>query len=369
MRHEQENIESRLRNLEEAQGQQGTDTLSLQERLLHLEELYTPETVFRNERIELITGTSNPELARAVGEILQKKVDDRAVTIFADRTPNVRVNPNMRGRDVYVIQPSSPPDINRAQVEQLLLIDAAYRGSANKITLVEPFDGFSRSDRKDRSRIPIAAALMLKLKKAAGATSVIGIDPHFPQIQGFYDGPYDTLYGSYALLPTLQTSIDKPLVIAAPDTGAAKHAEKLARLYPYSEGTAIVYKTRTAANLSDAVGLMGDVAGRTVVLADDMIDTAGSMVNAARLAIDNGASEVYAMATHGLFSEVPETNILPLERISNSPIKGVFITDTIAHREAVLNHPLIHVVSIAPLLAEAIRRTQTGQSLSELILS
>ncbi len=326
------------------------------------------ERVFNGSGIQVVTGTSNPDLARLIGQELDQAVDDKAVTVFVDRSPKVRFNNNVRNQDVFIVQPTSPPDINQAAMELLLMIDAAKRASAGSITAVIPYDGFGRSDKKDESRVPIGAALMAILVKAAGANRILGMDPHAGQSQGFFDGPMDILYGNSVLLPAVERAIHGDYVAVAADAGAGKMAQRITHISERATAVGGIYKTRPKANQSKVTGFMGDVRGRTSLIIDELIDTFGSIDNAARKLKEEGARDIFVMATHALFSEDPAQGVFPLELLTASPIEQVFITDTVAHRQEVVNHPKITVVSAAPLLAEGIRRIHSSGSLSELIL-
>ncbi len=373
--HRKADVLSRLARLEQAVGQNGSppfpDDTTILDRLRRLEEKIgkpKDECVLKTDEIEIVTGTSNPQLARDIGTYLGKHPDDQAVTVFANGEPNIKISRNLRNKHVFIVQTVAPPDINRSMMELLMLIDTAQRSSADEITAVIPDYGFGRSDRKDQSRVPIAAALVANLIKTAGARRILTLDLHSPQTQGFFDGPLDNLFGSAVLLPQVQKDLPFPVVLTAPDAGAAKHAEKLSELYPLAEGTAIINKKRPKPNVSIAKGILGDVQGKTILFADNRIDTLGSLHNAAEMAMANGAVATYAMATHGYFSNVPATNTYPLELLDRSPLQRIWITDTVNHRPEVQNHPKIQIVSSAPLLAEAIKRIHTGGSLSELIL-
>lgn len=243
------------------------------------------------------------------------------------------------------------------------MIDAARKSSASEITVVLPYFGYSRQDRKDRSRVPISSALMASLLEYAGADRIVTIDIHSDQQQGFSRGPWDTLYASYTLLPLLSRKFGgKNLIVASPDKGgvliAAAYANRLG-----AEGIAIVYKERdvTKSNIDNSrvLGMVGEVEGKDVLLVDDMIDTAGTLCNAADKLKEAGARTITAAATHGIFSDPA------LERITKCAIDKIYITDTVNLRKEALAHPKIEVISVAPLLAEAIERIHTGDSLSE----
>lgn len=310
----------------------------------------------------LLTGSANQKLAEDIGKILKMPVYN-PVNRFADNEANVQIPLNVRKREVFIIQSTCPPNVDSSYMELFLMIDAARKASASEITVILPYYGYSRQDRKDRSRVPISSALMANLLEHVGADKIVTIDIHSDQQQGFSRGPWDTLYASYTLLPLLKNKLDvSKLIIASPDKGgvliAAAYANRLG-----AEGIAIVYKerdiTKPNSDNTRVLGMVGEVAGKDVLLVDDMIDTAGTLCNAAEKLKEAGAKKITAAATHGIFSDPA------LKRISECPIDKVYITDTVALRKEVLEHPKIEVISVAPLLAEAIERIYTGDSLSE----
>ncbi len=306
----------------------------------------------------LIHGRSNPKLANEISRILGVKSHE-SVSVFADGEVGVQVPVSLRRKDVFIIQPTAPPANDRI-MELLLMIDAARRASANEITAIIPYFGYARQDRKDSPRKPISASLIANLIQEAGADRIATIDIHSDQQQGFIRGPWDNLYASYAFLPILKSKKINNLVIASPDKGGVARATAFARRLK-ADGVAIVYKERdvNVKNESKALDLIGDVKDKNVILVDDIIDTAGSMINAANLLKSRGVLSVMICATHGLFSGNA------LEKISNSDVKEILITNTVLQRKEVLKHPKIKVVSIAPLLAKAIIKLRTGKSLSE----
>lgn len=320
-----------------------------------------PEAVLKTESFEIITGRSNPELARSVGEILELGVDE-PVTLFADGESRIQISPNLRRRDVYIIQPTSPP-VNDSVMELLFMISAAIRASAQEVTAVVPYFGYARQDRKDRPRVTISGADVASMIKEAGAKRILTFDLHAEQMEGAAKIPWDNIYGSKVLLPAIQEETDKRnMVVVSPDVGGTKRAEKFSNLLGKTGGDiAIVHKRRQEAGMSEALAVVGDVDGKDALLVDDIIDTAGTMTNAARLLKNNGARSIRIAATHGLFTPPA------LDRIEDSPIDQVFVTDTIRLSDEVRSHPKIVVVTIAHLLAEAIRRMHTGEPVSELI--
>ncbi len=311
-----------------------------------------------SNHITLLTGSSNPKLAISVAKILKKEVLS-PIDKFADGEIRVAIPKNLRRNDVFIIQPTSP-NVNDSIMELLLMIDASRRASANEITAVIPYFSYSRQDRKDRPRVPVSSSMLVNIIRAAGANRIVTIDIHSEQQQGFFLGPWDNLYASYVLVPALRTRKLKNLVIASPDKGGMTKATAYARFLK-AESIAIVYKERdlSLANKSEALTMIGYVKGKNVLIVDDMIDTAGTLVNAAKLLFERGAKSVRAVATHGIFSEPA------LERIKDSGIEEIIVTDTILEKEEAIKNPRIKIVSVAPLLAEAIRRIQSGESINE----
>lgn len=313
------------------------------------------------DEIVLLSGRSNSKLAQKIAAILKKQVD-LPITIFSDGEVRVRIAPNLRRRHVFIIQSTSTP-VNDHIMELIFMIDAAKRASAKEIISVVPYFGYARQDRKEMSRVPISASAVANLIQYSGTDRIVTVDIHSEQQEGFVKCPWDNVYGSYSLLPAIKAKKIPNLLIASPDKGGVARATGYARLLG-AKGIAIVYKDRdiTLNNKSEALEIVGDVEGKNVLLVDDMIDTAGTLVNAANFLKKKGAKSVRAAATHGLFTGEA------LNRIKNSDIEEVIVTDTISHREDVLNDPKITVVSVAKLLAETIRRIQTGDSISHLIL-
>ncbi len=311
-----------------------------------------------NNGFVLLTGTANLKLAQSVAKILGKNIDE-TVSVFADGEKRIVIPENLRKRDVFIIQPTCAP-VDSSIMELLLIIDAAKRSSASEVSAIIPYFGYSRQDRKDRSRVPISAALIAGLIEYSGADRILTIDIHAEQEPGFVEIPWDNLYGSYSLLPELKKHFKSDnLVVASPDKGGVPKATFYADLLE-AEGIAIVFKERDLSknNVSEALDMIGDVKGKDVLLVDDMIDTAGTICNAARLIMSKGAKSVSAAATHGLFSDPAP------ERLEQSPLEKIFITDTVPIRQKMLNMPKVKVVSVAKLLAEAINYIYNGDSIS-----
>ncbi len=315
-----------------------------------------------NNGFVLLTGTANLKLAQDIAQILGKPADE-TVTVFADGEKRIIIPENLRRREVFIIQPTCPP-VNDSIMELLLMIDAAKRSSASEITAVIPYFGYSRQDRKDRSRVPISAALMAGLIEYAGADRILTIDIHSEQEPGFVKIPWDNLYASYSLLPILKKHFGMGnLVVASPDKAGVLKATFYAELLD-ANGLAIVYKERdvTKKNESKALDIIGDVKDKDVLLVDDMIDTAGTICEAARLIKEKGAKSISAAATHGLFSDPA------LQKIEDSPIEKIFITDSVPIRGEMLKSSKLEVISVAKLLAEAINCIYNGDSISEKLI-
>jgi ribose-phosphate pyrophosphokinase len=306
----------------------------------------------------LLTGTANPELAHAVGKHLGMEVTN-PITTFSDGEIRVRIKSNLRRRTVFIIQPTSSP-VNDHIMQLILMADAARRASATEIVAVIPYYGYSRQDRKEMSRVPISSSVVANLFVTSGVDRILTIDIHSEQQEGFTYEPWDNLFGSYSLIPEIQKRKLTNLVIAAPDKGGMLQATAYAKLLGAKE-IALVYKQRdiNLNNVSNTLAMIGEIEGKNVLIVDDMIDTAGTIVNAANHMKEKGAKSVRVAATHGLFSGDA------LQRIANSAIEEMMITDTVALRDEVKENPKITAVSVAPLLAEAIRRIKSGESISK----
>lgn len=310
----------------------------------------------------LLTGTSNIKLAQDIAKILGKNADE-TVTTFADGEKRIIIPENLRKRDVFIIQPTCPP-VNDSLMELFLIIDAAKRSSAREVSAIIPYFGYARQDRKDRPRVPISASLIARLIEFAGADRILTLDIHSEQEPGFVEIPWDNLYGSYSLLSELKKHLNPSnLVVVSPDKGGVPKASFYAELLD-AEGFAIVFKERDVNKLNEtkALDLMGEVEGKDVLVVDDMIDTAGTICEAANLLKSKGAKTISVVATHGLFSGPA------LKRINESAIDKIFITDTVPLKEELKKNPKVIVVSIASLLAEAIKCIYTGESMSEKLI-
>lgn len=306
--------------------------------------------------LKLLTGTANVPLAKEVSDYLGVSLSDMLVTKFSDGEVRVQINESMRGGDVFVIQSLSYP-ANQHIMELLLIIDALKRASAGRITAVIPYFAYARQDRKDRPRVPISARLLADIITVAGANRVVTIDLHSPQIQGFFDIPVDNLYA----LPVIYEHINKHLdlrdpIVVSPDAGGVERARQLAN--KLGCGIAIIYKRRPEPNKAEVFDVVGEVEGKEAIIVDDIIDTGGTVVAASNLLLNKGAKRVIVCATHGVLSGPA------VDRLVDSPIEKVIITNTIPVGEK--NFPKLEVISVAPLLAETIKRIHEEDSVSSL---
>ncbi len=307
----------------------------------------------------LIAGTSNTNLAEKIAQYLGIKLAPAKVKRFSDGEVMVEIDENVRSKDVFVIQSTCPP-VNDNLMELLIIIDALKRASARTIAAVIPYYGYARQDRKVAPRAPISAKLVADLITVAGAHRVLTVDLHAGQIQGFFNIPVDNLYASPTLFEHLKMLQEENLVIVSPDAGGVERARAYAKRLNAS--LAIIDKRRDKPNQSEVMHIIGNVEDKVAILVDDIIDTAGTLCNSAEALKINGAKKIYACATHAVFSGPA------IERIVNSPIDTVIVTDTIPLTESAKNSGKITVVSISGLIGEAIRRITSGGSLSALFL-
>lgn len=305
--------------------------------------------------LKLLVGNANRALAEEIARNLGVDLCRVSVGRFADGEISVRIEENVRGNDVFIVQPTNPPADNI--MEMLLLIDAARRASAARITVVMPYYGYSRQDRKDQPRVPIGAKLVANMIVTAGANRVLGVDFHQHQLQGFFDIPVDHLYAMPVFVAFFRRkTLDNPVVVA-PDVGSAKMARGFAKRLNAS--LAIIDKRRPAPNVSEVVNVVGEVDGRDCIMVDDMIDTAGTVSEAARALRDLGAKKIYVCATHALLSGPAR------QRLVDSPIAELIVTDTVNIPEE-RRFDKLTVLSVGELLAKAIRFTHAEQSVSSL---
>ena len=304
---------------------------------------------------KLLSGSGNRALAEEIARNLNIELCKVTTSRFADGEIFVRIDENIRGHDVFIVQPTNPPAEN--MIELLLLIDAARRASAARVTCVMPYYGYSRQDRKDQPRVAIGAKLMANLIQTAGADRVLGIDFHQHQLQGFFDVPVDHLYAMPVFVSHYRRKQLKDLVVVAPDAGSAKMARGFAKRL--NATFAIIDKRRPAANVAEVVNVVGEVADRDVLIPDDMIDTAGTVAEASRALKALGARDIYVCATHALLSGPA------IERLNAAPIAEVAVTDTIAITPD-RRFDRLKVLSVGELLSKAIRYTHSEQSVSSL---
>ena len=313
---------------------------------------------FENGSLMMLAGTANTPLAEEVALQLGIPLGKVTCRRFADGEIFVRIDENVRGRDLFIIQSTQPPA--DTIMELLLLIDAARRASASRITAVIPYFGYARQDRKDQPRVAIGAKLVANMLQSAGADRVLGIDFHQHQLQGFFDVPVDHLYAAPVLTRYFREKRLSNLVVVAPDVGSAKMARGFAKRLGASIG--IIDKRRPAANVAEVMSVIGEVEGKDCILADDMIDTAGTMAEAVVALKNRGAADVYCCATHALLSGPA------VERLSKAPLKELVVTNTIPIPEE-KRFDRLTVLSVADLIGRAVRYTHSNESVSSLFES
>src|SRR5437016_4102993 len=312
----------------------------------------------KNGAIKLVAGNANPPLANAIAAHLELPLTKASVRRFADNEIFVEIQENVRGSDVYIIQSTSFP-ANDHLMELLIITDALRRASARRITAVIPYFGYARQDRKVGSRAPISAKLVANLITHAGVDRVMTLDLHAAQIQGFFDIPVDNLFASPVMVRDIKERFDLAnVMVVSPDVGGVVRARGLAKRI--NTPLAIIDKRRERAGESEVMNVIGDVAGYTCILIDDIVDSGGTLVNAADALLADGAREVYAYISHGVLSGGAVT------RITSSRLKELVITDSIQPTEAVRNAANIRTLSIAGLISEAIARTAAEESVSSL---
>ncbi len=311
--------------------------------------------ITHGNKIEIISGNSNRPLAEAIAKELNLPLSQAEVGKFSDGEISITLPQTVRGRDVFIIQSTSIP-VNDNLMELLIMIDACRRASAGRITAVMPYFGYARQDRKARPRDPITAKLVADILTSAGADRVLTMDLHAAQIQGFFDIPVDHLYGAPILARYFKNKMNENWVVVSPDVGSVGRARNFASRVNAS--LAIVDKRRPKANAIEVMNVIGDVKGKSCIMVDDMIDTAGTICQGAEALVKNGAKEVYACCTHGVLSGPA------MERLTNSAIKEIVVLDTIDLPENVRNNPKIKVLSVSKLVAKAITTIFSDTSLS-----
>ena len=321
--------------------------------------------MFLSDGLKIFAGNSNPALAEAICQYLGIPLGGATIERFPDGEKVIRIEDNVRGRDCYVVQSTCRP-VDENLMELLIYLDCLRRASARRVSAVIPYFGYARQDRKDEGRVPITAKLVANIITAAGADRVLAIDLHAQQLQGFFDIPVDHLTGELVLSKYFKDKKISNLTVVSPDVGNIKTAAKyVAHL---GGDLAIVHKRRVSGSEVNAYEIIGDVAGRNVVMCDDIIATAGTVCSAAKLVKERGAEKIYVGATHGVF--VAQA----FERLAQSPIDEVVVTDTIPLSERAknlgnVNQPnvgLVKVLSVAPMLGETIKRIHRNESVSSL---
>lgn len=311
------------------------------------------------KNFKVFAGNTNLQLAKQVCDILGIQLGESKVTSFNDGEIQVEIHESVRGKDVFVIQSTSNP-VNQSYMELFIILDALKRASAASITAVIPYYGYARQDRKVAPRAPITAKCMADLLTTAGANRVVSVDLHAAQIQGFFNCPFDHLFGVPTLARAFKDAVGEgdEFVTVSPDAGGVERARAFSKRI--NSSLAIIDKRRTAPGEAKAMHLIGDVTGKTAVIVDDMIDTAGTLTQAVDSLLKNGAKQVFALATHPVFSGPA------ISRLQESPIAKVFVTDTIPLSEQAKSCSKIQVISVAGVLAEAIRRIHDHDSVSSL---
>ena len=308
--------------------------------------------------MRIISGNSNPLLAKEISFELKEKIIDVTVTKFADQEVFVEINENVRGKNIFIIQSTSMP-ANDHLMELLITIDALKRASVQTVTAVIPYFGYARQDRKVGPRTPISAKLVADILTTAGIDRLLTLDLHAGQIQGFFDIPVDNLYAAPVFTKDIKKNYqNKDIVVISPDVGGVVRARGIAKRI--DGDLAIVDKRRDKANVSEVMNIIGDINGRDCIIVDDIVDTAGTLCNAAEALINSGAKSVSAYITHGVLSGPA------VERIKNSKLDELVITDSIAPTKLILDASNIRILKLAPLIAEAIRRISSDSSVSSL---
>ena len=308
-------------------------------------------------KLRIFTGNANPDLAREIAAYLGTTVGDSVVNRFNNGEIQVMINESVRGKDIFIVQPTCGPIVNDNVMELLIMADAFKRASANHITAVIPYYGYARQDRKARGREPITAKLMADLLETAGITRVVTIDLHAAQIQGFFNIPFDHMPGGPLLAEYIKEKKLDNMVVVSPDLGGVSRARGFAEIL--NAPMAIIDKRRPEPGVAEVMNLIGNVEGKNCILVDDMVDTAGSLTEGARALKKFGANEIYACCTHPILTDPA------LSRIAQSDITELVVTNTIPLAPS-KKHPKIKVLSIAPILAETILRIYNDWSVSQL---
>lgn len=311
------------------------------------------------ERMRIFTGNANPDLAQKICDKLGVALGKANVSTFSDGETRVEITENVRGMDVFIVQSTCPP-VNNTTMELLIMIDAMKRASADRITAVIPYYGYARQDRKVAPRAPISAKLVADLITVAGANRVLSIDLHAGQIQGFFNIPVDNLFATPVLLNYIKKQFKDNLVIVSPDTGGVERARAFGKRLGAS--LAIIDKRREGPNESQVMNIIGNVNGMTAIILDDMIDTAGTIVQAADATVQSGAKEVYACCSHPVLSGPA------VERLEKSIIKEVIVTDSVPLHDRAKECSKMKVLTVSGILSEAVRRIYYNDSVSSLFI-
>jgi ribose-phosphate pyrophosphokinase len=318
-----------------------------------------PVKAMNPDRFKIFTGNANPELAGEIAQALGTELGERGCRTFADGEIYLQIKENVRGADVFIVQPTCTP-VDRNLMELLLMIDALRRASADRITAVLPYYGYARQDRKDKPRVPISARLVAALLETAGANRVLALDLHAAQIQGFFDIPVDHLFATPVMIEYFRPQSVAELTVVSPDAGGVERARAFAKRL--NAPLAIIDKRREEANVAEVMNVVGEVEGRNCLLVDDLIDTACTLFKGAEALMEKGAASVSACATHAVLSGPA------VSRIEESCIKEVVFTNSIPLSEEAKKSPKIKSLSVATLLAEAMRSIHEETSVSVLFV-
>lgn len=310
-------------------------------------------------KLQVFTGNANPALAAEICQHLGQPLGEVDVKTFLDGEINLQIHENVRGADVFVVQPTCTP-VERNLMELLLMMDALKRASADRITAVLPYYGYARQDRKDKPRVPISAKLVASLLETAGANRILALDLHAAPIQGFFDIPVDHLFATPVMIDYWKEVHLGNLIVVSPDAGGVERARSFAK--KLNAPLAIIDKRREAANVAEVVNIIGDVQGRNCLIIDDIIDTAGTLVKGSEALLHHGALSVSACATHGVLSGPA------VERIENSQLREVVLSNSIPLRDGARASTRIRTLSVAPLLARAIESIHEETSVSTLFI-
>jgi len=308
-----------------------------------------------SSELKILSGNANRPLAQRIADYVGVRLGDATVTSFPDQETFVKINENIRGRDIFLVQPTSPP-ANQHLMELLIMIDACRRASAARITAVMPFFGYARQDRKDQPRVPITAKLVANLITAAGANRVLTMDLHAQQLMGFFDIPVDHLYAAPVIYRYFKDKKLPDLVVVSPDVGGVKMVNAYANMF--HAPLAIISKKRKSAEDVEMLSVIGDVRGKTVLVVDDLTETAGTLTRGAEILKKKGAKRVYAAVSHAVLGAAA------MDRLKSSQLEELVCTDSVIHSK--MNRFKLVELTIAPLLGEAIQRIHNSESVSSL---